>query len=285
MFKAGKKKALSKSRQSKEERLPAVIDFSSNAIQKAVSTEINQHPVTIYSGFAALGLGLYMSLFGPGSALFGFGLGCFLMSSGSYVFNRFFRQEVFQKKHVENLRAQIRRNTELAITELQKELKKFNCPEGAKQIDLFKEKYESLVSVLQKKLQPGSLVFGRFLGMAEQVYKNGLDNLQQVTANLDSISPIDPHEVNRQLEIMQSRADSSEMEINALKNTLKKRTERKAQVDRLLRDNVLAMARLDQTAMDISTMETNEERASTDMEAAMSELVHLADQFRNFKTE
>jgi len=186
---------------------------------------------------------------------------------------------------VDNLREQIRRNTELAIVHLQKELKKFNCTEGAEQIDLFKDKYESLVSVLQKKLQPGSLVFGRFLGMAEQVYKNGLDNLQQVTANLDSISPINPHEIIRQLEKMQRRADSSEAEINALKNTLQKRTERMAEVDRLLRDNVLAMARLDQTAMDISTMETSKERASTDMEAAMNELVHLTDQFKNFKAE
>jgi len=285
MLKTGNKKTKSKKGKSKEERLPAVIDFSTTAVQKAVSTEINQHPLTVYSGFAALGLGLYMSLFGPSSALFGFGLGCLLMSSGSYVFNRFFRQEVFQKNHVENLREQIRRNTELAIVHLQKELKKFNCPEGAKQIDLFKEKYESLVSVLQKKLQPGSLVFGRFLGMAEQVYKNGLDNLQQVTANLDSISPINPHEIIRQLEKMQRRADSSEAEINALKNTLQKRTERMAEVDRLLRDNVLAMARLDQTAMDISTMETSKERASTDMEAAMNELVHLTDQFKNFKAE
>ena len=285
MLKTGNKKTKSKKGKSKEERLPAVIDFSTTAVQKAVSTEINQHPLTVYSGFAALGLGLYMSLFGPSSALFGFGLGCFLMSSGSYVLNRFFRQEVFQKKHVDNLREQIRRNTELAIVHLQKELKKFNCIEGAKQIDLFKDKYESLVSVLQKKLQPGSLVFGRFLGMAEQVYKNGLDNLQQVTANLDSISPINPHEIIRQLEKMQRRADSSEAEINALKNTLQKRTERMAEVDRLLRDNVLAMARLDQTAMDISTMETSKERASTDMEAAMNELVHLTDQFKNFKAE
>ena len=87
MLKSGKKKT--RKGKDKEENLPAVIDFSTSAVQKAVSTEINQHPLTVYSGFAALGLGLYMSLFGPGSTLFGVGLGLFLMSSGSYVFNRF----------------------------------------------------------------------------------------------------------------------------------------------------------------------------------------------------
>jgi len=267
---------------------PYQIDFSFSGIKSAVSSEINQHPLTIFSGLTTLGSVLYMGLFGMGAFPFAISLGGFFLASSSYVFNKFFRKESFEKKYVENLRKILRKNTELAILKLKKELADFNCPEGAQQIDNFKEKYESLVSVLQKKLKPGGLAYSRFLGMAEQVYKNGLDNLQQVVANLDSISPIRPTEIDHKLANLRKREKtdiSVKAEIETLENTLRMRSERLSQVDQLLRKNETAMARLDQTAMDISTMKTNEEQATTDMEVAMNELIHLSEQFKNFKAE
>lgn len=263
-------------------------DFSAAAIKKAVNAEISQHPLTIYSGMASLSSVLYMLLFGSSPIFLGVSLGTMFLASSSLIVNKFFREGTFQHRYVEKLRKQLRRNTELAIIGLKKDLIAFSCPEGVEQIDLLKEKYESLVSVLKKKLKPDGLAYGRFLGMAEQVYKNGLDNLEQVSACLDSISPIDPIKTKNRIEILRQKVTNStdtENEIIALHNTLKMRDERQAEVDRLLRENVLAMARLDQTAMDISTMETSEERATTDMEDAMDELVHLANQFRNFKPE
>lgn len=267
---------------------PYQIDFSSSGIKSAVSSEINQHPLTIFSGLTTLGSVLYMGLFGMGALPFAISLSSFFLASSSYVFNKYFRKESFEKKYVENLRKILRKNTELAILNLKKELTDFNCPEGAQQIDDFREKYESLVSVLQKKLKPGGLAYSRFLGMAEQVYKNGLDNLQQVVAYLDSISPIRPTEIDNKLVNLRKRQKtdiSVKAEIETLENTLHMRQERLTQVDQLLRKNETAMAQLDQTAMDISTMKTNEDQATTDMEMAMNELIHLSEQFKNFKAE
>jgi hypothetical protein len=204
----------------------------------------------------------------------------------SLVVNKYFRIELFEKKYIERMREMLHKNMELALKELQCELNKFNCKEGAQQIDELKEKYESLVSVLQKKLDSSSLAHSRFLGMAEQVYKNGLDNLQQIVAFLDSISPINPEEIKVKLENLKdiNSADAAiQEEIITLSNTLKMREDRLATIDKLLHENTKAMARLDQTAMEISTIDISNRRANTQMEDAMNELLYLADQFRNFK--
>jgi hypothetical protein len=142
--------------------------------------------------------------------------------------------------------------------------------------------------VLQKKLDPSSLAYSRFLGMAEQVYKNGLDNLQQIVAYLDSISPINVSELKVKLNKLRETNSADQKiieEKNALSNTLKMRDDRLSTIDILLHENVKAMARLDQTAMEISTIDIDNKRANTQMEDAMNELLYLADQFRNFKAE
>ncbi|MFC1553357.1 hypothetical protein ACFL7D_01875 [candidate division KSB1 bacterium] len=277
-----------KSEAETKKTVPAIVDFSSMSIQQAVKNEINQHPVTLYSGAGALISGLWMSLLSVNPFMFIVFLGSFGVSSGSFLLNRYFREEHFEIKHVERLRAALREQTEMAIGRLKKDLKEFNCSEGVAQIDKLKEKYESLVSVLEKKLQSGGLAYGRFLGMAEQVYKNALDNLQQVVACLDSISAVNPDNIKSKIGELQTTLKenkSVEIEIEALNDTLEKREERLAEVDNLLRKNILAMTRLDQTAMDISTMQIEKGRASVDMEGAMGELVHLAKQFKDFKPE
>ena len=111
--------------------------------------------------------------------------------------------------------------------------------------------------------------------------------LAQARAKLEGEKPVE--EVKAPAEppklSKKERKDLLKKEIEALERTLQKRDERNHEVNTLLRENVIAMVRLDQTAMDISTMETSEERASVDMEDAMNELLLLADQFKDFKTE
>jgi len=154
------KKNKKESKDQVNETLPVEIDFSTAAIKKAVRSEINQHPITIYSGLATIASIFYMTLFGPNSILLGLSLSGFLISGGSFIFNKFFRNEIFEMKHVGYLREMLHKNTELAIKKIKKDLKIFNCMEGSKQIDKLKDKYDSLVSVLHKKLNPGnSIVF------------------------------------------------------------------------------------------------------------------------------
>jgi hypothetical protein len=263
------------------------IDFSSTAIKKAVNAEISQNPVSIYSGFGSVASVLYMLLFGFTSPAFALSLGLLLLSGSSFIFNKYFREEVFEKRYVEKLRAELKANAQEMLDGLKKELNNFNCNEGAKQIDELKEKFESMVSVLNKKLTPGSLVYNRFMGMAEQVYHNGLDNLRQVAAGLDSISPINKNDIESRLKKIepdsQNNPDLLE-ELNMLKETLQKRENKMNEVDRLLRQNTIAMAGLDQTAMDISSMESSGEQAKIEMEDAMNELIRLGQEFKDFKT-
>lgn len=263
------------------------IDFSSTAIKKAVNAEISQNPVSIYSGFGSVASVLYMLLFGFTSPAFALSLGLLLLSGSSFIFNKYFREEVFEKRYVEKLRAELKANAQEMLDGLKKELNNFNCNEGAKQIDELKEKFESMVSVLNKKLTPGSLVYNRFMGMAEQVYHNGLDNLRQVAAGLDSISPINKNDIESRLKKIEPNSQNNPdllEELNMLKETLQKRENKMNEVDRLLRQNTIAMAGLDQTAMDISSMESSGEQAKIEMEDAMNELIRLGQEFKDFKT-
>ena len=263
------------------------IDFSSTAIKKAVNAEISQNPVSIYSGFGSVASVLYMLLFGFTSPAFALSLGLLLLSGSSFIFNKYFREEVFEKRYVEKLRAELKANAQEMLDGLKKELNNFNCNEGAKQIDELKEKFESMVSVLNKKLTPGSLVYNRFMGMAEQVYHNGLDNLRQVAAGLDSISPINKNDTESRLKKIEPNSQNNPdllEELNMLKETLQKRENKMNEVDRLLRQNTIAMAGLDQTAMDISSMESSGEQAKIEMEDAMNELIRLGQEFKDFKT-
>jgi hypothetical protein len=269
-------------------KIPETIDFSSAAIKHAVKLEISQHPLTVYSGMAAVLCVIYQLLFGSSTLLSGILIFSFSLGLIALVVNKYFRKELFEKKYIKRMRYLLHKNMELALTELKVELIKFDCTEGAQQIVALKDKFDSLVSVLQKKLDPSSLAYSRFLGMAEQVYKNGLDNLQQIVAYLDSISPVDPGEItvklNKLKEINSSDPKIIE-EITALSDTLKMRDDRLLIIDKLLHENVKAMARLDQTAMEISTIDISTKRANTQMEDAMNELLYLADQFRNFKAD
>jgi hypothetical protein len=125
------------------------------------------------------------------------------------------------------------------------------------------------------------------MGMAEQVYHNGLDNLRQVAAALDSISPINKDKIKARLkkfEAVSNNKPEQINEINILKQTLQKREDKMNEVEHLLRQNTIAMARLDQTAMDISSMEPSTEEARIKMEDAMDELIRLAKEFKDFKT-
>jgi len=266
-----------------------ILDFSKAAIQRAVSAEITQHPVTIYSGVGALISGLYMALinFSPGSFLLCIGLSLFC--AASFVFNKSFLQQNYEMKYVEKLRESMRILRERAVHKLEQDLRRFECPEGVEQIDSLREKYESLVSVIERKVPEEGLVHSRFLGMAEQVYKNGLDNLQQVVVCLDSISPIDPKTVERKIRELKARVGvnpSLQKSIDLLSNTLEMRKSRILEVENLLSENITAMAQLDQTAMEISQMDfAKDKQATIDLENTLVELVHLRKTFKDYKID
>lgn len=263
------------------------IDFSSTAIKRAVNAEITQNPISIFSGLGSITSVVYMVLFGVTTPAFALSLGLLLLSGSSFIFNKFFRQEIFEKRYVEKLRSELKANAQKMLDGLKKELNSFNCKEGANQIDALKEKFESMVSVLNKKLNPGSLVYNRFMGMAEQIYYNGLDNLKHVAAGLDSISPINKNEIEAKLNMLEPQSQNNpdlKKEMIMLKETLQKRESKMKEVDHLLRQNTIAMAGLDQSAMDISSMESSGEQANIEMEDAMNELLRLGEEFKDFKT-
>ncbi|HLD07207.1 MAG TPA: hypothetical protein VJC16_06800 [Candidatus Nanoarchaeia archaeon] len=264
------------------------MDFSTDAITRAVRSEINQNPVTVYSGVAALASALYMLVvsFTPSSFL-AF-TGTLLVCAGSYIFNRFFRGDAIEYRHIERMRGYMKRQSELIIQRVQWDLDKLGCPEGVGQIDLLKEKFESLVSVIQRKIPAGGLAHSRFLGMAEQVYKNILDNLQQVAACLDSISPIDAGDIKRklgELESQKQRSPAREKQIGQLQMTLQMREERIREINDLLEKNTAAMAHLDQTAASIAGMDNMGEgrQAAVNMEVALEELGRLQKIFQKGK--
>ena len=277
------KKKSHRSKAPPKETVPEVIDFSSVAIKKAVISQILQNPVTLYSGSGSLLSLLWMAAFGFSVVPFFFLTGLSAISTGSLIVNKFFRQDEFELKHVQMLRKALDEQAERAIVNLKEDLTTFKCEEGdeadeaVRQVDVIKRKYESLVSVLQRKLKPGELAYDRFLGMAAAIYKSVLDNLRDIAACIDSVDEIDPDRIRSEIK----RSNNSSKKKSALEETLQLRESQMSKVRELLEQNTIAMTSLDKTSADISKIKVT--GGVIDMETAMEELVRLGKLLRNFK--
>lgn len=188
-------------------------------------------------------------------------------------------------KHIRNLRKILDEHTQRALKDLKKELLDHTCPEGAQQIDKFREKFESLDELLREKLDEGELTFSRYLGIAKQVYFSGIDNLQDIVAALKSISAIDPKHIKNQLERLQKIKEPDESVLQEIKNLeirQKLRQDQLNKVKQLLSQNEMAMTQLDKTTVAVAEMDTIKGQAEVDMETAMAELANITKRAKEY---
>lgn len=268
-----------------DSKIPTIRDFSPHAVQKAILSEAIQHPMTVYpTGIALISL-LYMLLisFDPTSFLV-----LFLtlpISIGSFIFNFFIRGRDLEVKYIQRLRKSLEEQTERALKDLRQDLVEHGELDGAEQVDKLKLRIESLEELLKEKLNEGEITYGRYLGIAKQVYFSGIDNLQNVLNALKSIKAIIPNHVNTRLQKLKtiSNPDNSVVEeITALETRKQLRENQLIKVKNLLLQNEAAITQLDKTTVAIAEMQTVKGKADVDMETAMAELAAITERARDY---
>lgn len=262
---------------------PRTRDFSKPAVQKAVALNTLEHPAVLYpttisvlGGFAAVLMGanpilLAIAAGGAGAAVL------------SWAINFGLRREHFANQYVKKLHAQIENQRREREQQLQKVLAEVNSDEGRSQFSRVTEKFAAFEKLLARKLNPSELTYGRYLGMAEQVYLGTLDNLQHVADTLKMMSVIDLDYTQNRLALLQSApSDIHAKEIQTLQERLALHAQQADKVQKMLSQNEEAMTKMDLTIAAIADLRTEGGRASLDMETAMNELQRLANKAKDY---
>ena len=150
---------------------------------------------------------------------------------------------------------------------------------GRAQLRLLRDKLESLTQVLKRRLDSGEMTYGRYLGMAQEVYGSALDNLHEVAVALRSVSTIDPgylHKRLGELERERQRSDDHERELKALRDRGMLLEDTNKRVTQLMAQNESALTVIDQTSAALAATRTEQGHATLDAETAMAELEQLA---------
>lgn len=155
----------------------------------------------------------------------------------------------------------------------------------SEQLLALEQKRESLVKVLQRRLDAGELTYSRYLASAQQVYNSALHNLEEVAVASESISSIDVDYIERRLtELGPDDSDdaSREREHETLQQRLELRNSQRRKIAQLLAQNESALTALNRTTTALADVPIG--KRPEDAEAAMEALDELAARASQYAT-
>lgn len=255
-------------------------DFSPQAVSRAVLGQTLQRPHVLYptavgllSGLAAAVLGPSLVLLAP--AAIGLGLGV-----GGWALDYTLRRDRHAAEYLRRLQAALAGRVNESIARLTREFTDQKFEPGLAQMAQLKAKFDAFEALLRRKLDPQEMTFSRYLGMTEQVFLAGLDNLRRISDTLKGLSAIDVDHIRRRLHAIASdgiESPQQDREAEALKERLALLARQRESIDRWLAENEQAMTQIDHVMAAIALLDTSAAHASMDMESAMAELKTLAD--------
>lgn len=260
-------------------------DFSRRAITRQVVTTTAQKPYVLYPLAAGLLGGLSALLLGTPllPALIGGGIGLF-----AWILDNTLRREHHANDYVSKLHEILERRTHASLASLEAELKEVGETDGYEQLKRLKQKYETFDTLLRRKLEPSELTFGRYLGMAEQLYLGGLDNLNIVAHIRRGLNAINLSHIQRRVDkiVRDGEVDAAEkQEMEALSQRQALMLQQNEQIASLLAQNETAMTKLDEVMAAIAPLNLGDRRATMDIEEAMLELEELALRSGDYETD
>ncbi len=199
--------------------------------------------------------------------------------------NFLLRRERFAREYLATASAAILAERQAMLENLEQDLQAVGAREGARQLERFQEKIGAFEEVLGDKLGPHELTHARFLGVAEQVYLSGIDNLRGIAVAARGSAAIDEAYIAGRIEALENigrRSATQEQECSGLREQLKVRGEHLARIDALLAQNEQALGRLDAALAAVAGMRTEPDRAALDMETAIDELARIAQRAREY---
>ena len=152
-------------------------------------------------------------------------------------------------------------------------------PKGAAQVKLLQGKLGSITEILKRRLDAREVTYGRYLGMAQEVYGSAIDNLHEVAIVLRSVSTIDMEYIAGRLNELDSESRKSadhDREIKALRERNVLLEDQTKRVAALMAQNESAMTVIDQAAAALAATRTTRGLATMDADTAMGELEQLA---------
>lgn len=164
------------------------------------------------------------------------------------------------------------------IANLRTELAPLTDTQPNEQLDALLQKRQSLINVLQRRLDAGELTYARYLSTSQQVFSSALDNLHEVAVAYESISTIDEGYIDRRIAELvgdDSDAESAERERATLERRREMRTTQRRRIAQLLAQNESALTALDRTTTALADVPIG--KKPEDAEAAMAALEELAD--------
>ncbi|MCB1741423.1 MAG: hypothetical protein KDK91_13695 [Gammaproteobacteria bacterium] len=162
--------------------------------------------------------------------------------------------------------------------------------EAIGQLDNANQRLVGFVEVLERRFDPKELTFGRYRAAAEQVYLSVIDGLDALCTNLESVADVDVTQLKsdlRRLSREQGNGDSVHDEARGAAHSPKQQA-LQAQLDLhqqqldaargIMASNETALAELTASAAKLARVDTGRGLASSEAEAAVGDLVRLADQ-------
>ena len=268
-------------------------DFSERATKKAVLNETLQNPITLVGVASGILGGLATVLFDGGIIVSSLAIGGAALSVFSWLVNYFGRNQILADRHIKKLHEEFDKRKQAALKQIQLDLDalvsipgaKHLAEQGSEQFQKSEEKYLNLESMLKQKFDETEITYGKYVGTAEQVYLQILDNLLDVTNTLRAIKTIDIEYINKRMKALDQLEELDEADLKERETLNSRLILRDTQIDKvnmLLTRNEEAMTALDHTAAAISGTKTLKGRASTDFQSAMEELQRLASQVERY---
>jgi hypothetical protein len=262
-------------------------DFSPRAVSRAVFNQTLQKPHVLYPTAVGILGGVACLLLGPATLFIAPAIAGAALGAGGWAYELLFKRDQLARDYMQSLHQALAGRVDETMRVLNQELRQLKFDPGVAQIDLLRDKYAAFAELLRRKLDPTEMTFTRYLGMGEQVFLGGLDNLARISDALKGFETNDAGEIRariRQLKDDGIDSHAQDQEEAALNARLTLMAQQQEKVFGWLAENEAAMTVLDRVMAGVAEMNTVQS-ATMKMEDSMKELAALAARARNYSQE
>lgn len=253
--------------------------LNARKIKKATLSATVQQPTAVYPTSLGVLAGTYLLAFGVSPVALGLCVGGLAIGAGGWLFEYFVRGDRHALAIVNEVRRQLAEKRRAAIAKIETELQLLKHQDGLRQLQQLTQKFDNFEQVLGKKLDSGEITYNRYLAMAEQVFLNALDNLEQLAFALQSVAAINMELIQQRLR----QLPAGDEQIGVLQARVDLWQEQQTLSRALLLENERAMTQLDRVSARLAQVRTKESEAVMDMENAMSELESLINKAKQYE--